>query len=235
MNNKAVITGIKNLDHSLRGGLYPGQRYVIAGRPGMGKSTFMMQLLINACLETNGCGVVFSLEMSGEVYRRRLLEISPLSKELLENERLIIDDTIAITLEEIERKCRKIKSERELKLVVIDYFYLLGREPGIEFDDFCKMALPRLGRLAKELEVPILMDIQLMKSCEYRADHHPILADIRWPSFLRHTEYIFMLHRESYYEPEYEGDNRLEIVVSELPYTDFFTRTIDAGRAFSKD
>jgi replicative DNA helicase len=227
MENKAIITGMINLDHTLRGGLYPGQRYVIAGRPGMGKSAFMMQVLVGACHEPEACSAVFSLEMSAEVYKRRLLEISPLSKELLDKGQIIVDDTICIPLEEIERKCRKTKAERNLKLIAIDYFYLIGRESDIEFDDFCKMALPRLGRLAKELEVPILIELQLMKTCEYREDHHPVLEDIRWPSFFRHTEYIFMLHRDSYYDPEFKGDDKLELVVSELPYTDSFTRIID--------
>ena len=232
INNNPIITGIRPLDHVLGGGLHRGELTVVAGRLGMGKSAFMMELMLNACREEGIKATAFSLEMSRDRYKKRLMELDDKASEMLDQKKITIDDTIAITIDEIERKCREKKTMNGISLVIIDYFYLIGREQ--EFDMACRGLLSRLKRLAKEIGVAIVLDIELMKTCEYRENPHPKLQDIRWESFLRHTDYILMLHRDSYYDSEIKDKDKLEIVISELPYTDFFTRTIDVCWPFPK-
>ena len=107
ININPIITGIRPLDHVLGGGLHRGELTVVAGRPGMGKSAFMMELMLNACREEGIKATAFSLEMSRDRYKKRLMELDDKASEMLDQKKITIDDTIEITIDEIERKCRE--------------------------------------------------------------------------------------------------------------------------------
>jgi replicative DNA helicase len=195
-----VPTGFADLDQ-LTNGLHPGQLIVIAGRPGLGKSTLGLDIARSASIKNSQAAVIFSLEMSKTEIAMRLLSAEarvPLhhmrSGSMTDDDwarlarrmgevaeaPLYIDDSPNLTMMEIRSKARRLKQRNELRLVVIDYLQLMSGNKKSESRQQEVSELSRsLKLLAKELEVPVIAMSQLNRGAEQRTDKKPQLSDLR--------------------------------------------------------
>jgi replicative DNA helicase len=195
-----VPTGFADLD-ALTNGLHPGQLIVIAGRPGLGKSTLGLDIARSASIKHGQASVIFSLEMSKTEITMRLLSAEarvPLhhmrSGSMTDDDwarlarrmgevaeaPLYIDDSPNLTMMEIRAKARRLKQRKELRLVVIDYLQLMTGNKKAESRQQEVSELSRsLKLLAKELEVPVIAMSQLNRGAEQRTDKKPMLSDLR--------------------------------------------------------
>jgi len=195
-----VPTGLIDLDRLL-GGLQKSDLLIIAGRPGMGKTGFMLSVMKNAAQRYKKHVAMFSLEMSAEQLVQRLIaqetgidtqrlrtgklteEEWPLfthAIEVLADTHIFLDDTPAITPMQIRTKCRRLHMEYELDLVIVDYLQLMS---GDQRNDNRVQEVSYISRnlkvLARELNVPVLAAAQLSRAVEQRADKKPVLSDLR--------------------------------------------------------
>ncbi|MCW2599287.1 MAG: replicative helicase [Frankiales bacterium] len=195
-----VPTGFVDLD-TLTNGLHPGQLIVIAGRPGLGKSTLGLDIARSASIKNGQASVIFSLEMSKTEITMRLLSAEarvPLhhmrSGSMTDDDwarlarrmgevaeaPLYIDDSPNLTMMEIRAKARRLKQRKELRLIVIDYLQLMTGNKKAESRQQEVSELSRsLKLLAKELEVPVIAMSQLNRGAEQRTDKKPMLSDLR--------------------------------------------------------
>ena len=195
-----VPTGFVDLDN-LTNGLHPGQLIVIAGRPGLGKSTLGLDIARSASIKNGQASVIFSLEMSKTEITMRLLSAEarvPLhhmrSGSMTDDDwarlarrmgevaeaPLYIDDSPNLTMMEIRAKARRLKQRNDLRLIVIDYMQLMTGNKKAESRQQEVSELSRsLKLLAKELEVPVIAMSQLNRGAEQRTDKKPMLADLR--------------------------------------------------------
>ncbi|MEN8962457.1 replicative DNA helicase [Actinomycetales bacterium UMB0918] len=229
-NNKGeaqgVPTGFHDLDRLL-GGLHEGQMIIVAARPAMGKSTLALDFCRSASIHHGVASVIFSLEMSrGEIAMRMLsaearVPMSKMRRGEMERQDwvkiaevigktdeapLFIDDSPNMSMTEIRAKCRRLKQQHNLGLIVVDYLQLMTSGRAVEsrqqeVSDFSRS----LKLLAKELGVPVIAVAQLNRGPEQRTDHKPMMADLRESGSLEQdADVIMLLHR-----PEaYEEDNR---------------------------
>jgi replicative DNA helicase len=219
-----VTTGFPSIDE-MTSGWQPGDVVVIAARPSIGKTTLVLNMATAAALAGQGVGV-FSMEM-----RRRQLELRMLSSlsgiplTRLQGGRLFgdaehelqsqalgtmhalplyIDDTRARTVPDVRAACRRIKSEHDLRLVVIDYFQLMGSSldrRGATRNEELADSSRRLTVLAGELEVPILLLSQLNRRADDRPDPKPKLSDLRECGALEQdADIVSFLHRKNHRE-----------------------------------
>jgi replicative DNA helicase len=223
-----VPTGFRELD-DVTNGLHPGQLILIAARPGLGKSTLALDFARSAALRSHVPTVFFSLEMSATEISQRLMSAEtsvPLSairksKDLqsegwkrintlqpkLDDIPLYIDDSPNLTLSEIRAKCRRLKSQYGIKLVIIDYLQLMTSGKKVEnrqqeVSEFSRS----LKLLAKELEVPIVALSQLNRGPESSPDKKPQLSHLRESGSLEQdADIVLLLHRERFAE---QGENR---------------------------
>jgi replicative DNA helicase len=223
-----IPTGFRELD-DVTNGLHPGQLILIAARPGLGKSTLALDFARSAALRSNVPTVFFSLEMSATEISQRLLSAEtsvPLSairksKDLqsegwkrintlqpkLDDSPLYIDDSPNLTLSEIRAKCRRLKSQYGIKLVIIDYLQLMTSGKKVEnrqqeVSEFSRS----LKLLAKELGVPIVALSQLNRGPENSPDKKPQLSHLRESGSLEQdADIVLLLHRERFAE---QGENR---------------------------
>ncbi len=223
-NEKGVPTGLRDLD-DLTMGLHPGQMIIVAARPAMGKSTLALNFLRAASVKNNITSVVFSLEMSREEIAMRLLsaesqvhfshmrkgamdqnEWKRIGQTLgrLEGAPLFIDDSPNMAMNEIRAKCRRLKQQHNLGLVVIDYLQLMTSGKKVESRQQEVSEFSRsLKLLAKELEVPVVAVAQLNRGPESRNDKKPMIADLRESGSLEQdADVILLLHRADYYEED---------------------------------
>ncbi|WIK64156.1 replicative DNA helicase [Gleimia hominis] len=240
-----VPTGIHDLD-SLTTGLQPGQMVIVAARPAMGKSTLALNFLRSAAIHNDMASVVFSLEMSRAEIGMRLVaaesqvrfgkmrrgdmnadewrKITQTIAEISEKP-LFIDDSPNMAMNEIRSKCRRLKQQNNLKLVVIDYLQLMtsGRlveSRQQEVSEFSRS----LKLLAKELEVPVVAVAQLNRGPEQRTDKKPMLADLRESGSLEQdADVVMLLHRPDYYSED-ERPGEADIIVAK--HRNGETRTI---------
>ena len=219
-----VPTGFADLDR-LTNGLHPGQLVIVAARPGLGKSTFGLDVARSASIRNGLTSCVFSLEMSKIEITMRLLSAEarvPLhhlrSGQLSEDDwtklarrigevseaPLFIDDSPNMTMMEIRAKARRLKQRHGLRLVVIDYLQLMTGNKRVESRQQEVAELSRgLKLLAKELEVPVIAASQLNRGPEQRTDKRPQLSDLRESgSIEQDADMVLLLHREDYYEKE---------------------------------
>ncbi|GAA3393963.1 replicative DNA helicase [Cryptosporangium minutisporangium] len=219
-----VPTGFADLDR-LTNGLHPGQLIIVAARPGLGKSTFGLDVARSASIRHGLTSAVFSLEMSKIEITMRLLSAEarvPLhhlrSGQLSEDDwtklarrigevseaPLFIDDSPNMTMMEIRAKARRLKQRHDLRLVVIDYLQLMTGNKRVESRQQEVAELSRgLKLLAKELEVPVIAASQLNRGPEQRTDKRPQLSDLRESgSIEQDADMVLLLHREDYYEKE---------------------------------
>lgn len=221
-----VATGFPLMDKKLSG-LQPTQLIVIAGRPGMGKTSFALNIAEHVAVKENRPVAIFSLEMSREQLGTRLLcagagvdsqkaRTGQLSEKdffafadamlPLEQAPIYIDDTAIISPTEIMTKVRRLKNQiKDLGLVVIDYLQLMstgGKQSENRQNEIATMSR-MLKIAAKELEVPIIVLSQLSRSSEKRENKKPMLSDLRDSGAIEQdADVVLFLHREDYYAQE---------------------------------
>lgn len=231
-----VPTGFIDLDRLLSG-LQPSDLLIIAGRPGQGKSGFLLSVAKNAALTHKKHVAIFSLEMSNEQVVQRLIaqetgidsqrlrtgklaeEEWPLfthSIEVFSDTKLFLDDTPAITPLQLRTKCRRLHMEYGLDLVIIDYLQLMG---GDTRTDNRVQEVSYISRnlkvLARELNVPVLAAAQLSRAVEQRSDKRPVLSDLRESGSLEQdADIVMFIYRPDQYEKDTVKQNVAEIIVS---------------------
>jgi len=233
-----LSTGFTELD-MMTTGFHPSDLVVLAARPGMGKTSFMLTLVHHVAFTEEKPVAIFSLEMSKEQLVMRLLSSMaevPLQKlrsgfvteeerekllaaalELSKSE-IYIDDTPSLTTTELRVKARKLKKERGVEFVAIDYLQML-RSPvrkSSRQEEVAEISR-NLKALAKELSIPVLALAQLSRQVEHRSDKRPQLADLRESGQIEQdADLIIFLHRPEYYKknPSPEEKGIAEIIVA---------------------
>ncbi|WP_062070451.1 replicative DNA helicase [Demequina sediminicola] len=219
-----VPTGFRDLDE-LTGGLQAGQMIVLAARPAVGKSTLGLDIARSASIHHNKASVIFSLEMSREEITKRMLsaeasvKLSKLTKgpmgpndwerlahtaAQLAKAPLFVDDSPNMSLMEIRAKCRRLKQQHDLQLVVVDYLQLMSSGRKVESRQQEVSEFSRaLKLLAKEIEVPVIAISQLNRGAEQRTEKKPMLSDMRESGAIEQdADIVILLHREDVYDKE---------------------------------
>jgi replicative DNA helicase len=231
-----VPTGFKDLDMLLKG-LQPSDLLIIAGRPGQGKTGFLLSAARNAALIHKKRVAIFSLEMSNEQVVQRLIaqetgidsqrlrtgkldqnELSLFNQavEVLSDTRIFLDDTPAITPLQLRTKCRRLYLEYGLDLVLVDYLQLMGGDVRTENRVQEVSYISRnMKVLARELNVPVLAAAQLSRAVEQRKEKQPILSDLRESGSLEQdADVVMFIYRPDQYEPDTDRKNIAEIIVA---------------------
>ena len=231
-----VPTGFAELDYKTAG-LHGSELILVAARPAMGKTAFALNLATNAALRGNAPVAIFSLEMSKDQLVNRILcseamvdsnkvrtgkldeddwvklagAIGPLSEA-----EMYIDDTPGISVMEIRTKCRKLKMEKNIGLVVIDYLQLVqGNKRTASREQEISEISRSLKILAKELNVPVIALSQLSRAVEQRPDHKPMLSDLRESGAIEQdADIVMFLYRDDYYNPDSEKKNVAEVIIA---------------------
>ncbi|EGD47750.1 replicative DNA helicase [Ruminiclostridium papyrosolvens DSM 2782] len=240
-NNSGNITGIPtgfaDLDFKTSG-LHNSDLILIAARPAMGKTAFALNLAQNAAVHSNVPVAVFSLEMSREQLVNRMLcseamvdsnrmktgklednDWQKVAKALgpLSEAPIFIDDTPGVSITEIRAKCRRLKLEHNLGLVIIDYLQLMqgSRSKSENRQQEISEISRSLKILAKEINVPVITLSQLSRAPEARTDHRPILSDLRESGAIEQdADIVMFLYRDDYYNPETEKKNIAELILA---------------------
>jgi replicative DNA helicase len=217
-------TGFTDLDRLLNG-LHPGQLVIVAGRPGLGKSTAAMDFARCASIRHNMPSAIFSLEMSKvEIVTRILSAESRVPMHILRSGQLseddwtklgrrmgevadapiFVDDSPSMTLMDIRAKARRLKQQHKLRLIVVDYLQLMTSPKRTESRQQEVSELSRgLKLLAKEVECPVIAVSQLNRGPEQRTDKRPLLSDLRESgSIEQDADVVILLHRDDYYDKE---------------------------------
>ncbi|MGL5378942.1 replicative DNA helicase [Clostridium sp.] len=239
-NNKGSITGvgsgIRDLD-AKTSGFQKGDMVLIAARPSMGKTTFSLNIAENAALREGKSVVIFSLEMSKEQLAYKLLcseanvdmlklrtgnlddddwERIAMATGPLSKARIFIDDTAGLSVMDMRSKCRKIKMEHGIDMILIDYLQLMSGSAGSESRQQEVSEISRsIKALAKEMECPVIALSQLSRAPEQRADHRPMLSDLRESgSIEQDADVVMFLYRDEYYNKETEEKNIGECIIA---------------------
>lgn len=253
-----LSSGFKDLDR-LTAGLQPSDLILIAARPSMGKTAFVLNIAQHVAVKEKKAVAVFSLEMSKEQLVQRMLCCeAPIDAqrlrigELQDNdwknlvraaERLsaapiFIDDTPGITVAEMRAKARRLKAEHDLKLVVIDYLQLMsggGSNKGENRQQEISEISRSLKSLARELNVPVIALSQLSRSVESRQSKKPMLSDLRESGSLEQdADIVAFLYREDYYNPETELKNITEVIIAKHRNGPVDTVQLYFHKAFTK-
>ena len=231
-----ITTGFADLNKKING-LQRTDLILLAARPAMGKTAFSLNLVQNAALKGDASVAVFSLEMSKEQLVQRILsaqsnvELSKIktgtlgesdwpriidAMAVLSEANIFIDDTPGIKISEIRSKCRRLKIEKGLDLIMIDYLQLMEGEGKNENrqQEIAKISRS-LKILAKELDCPVVALSQLSRSPELRKDHRPILSDLRESgSIEQDADIVMFLYRDEYYHEDSEKKNIGEVIVA---------------------
>lgn len=234
---RGISTGFADLD-KLTGGLRPGQLVVVAGRPGMGKSIFAVDVARANAIRDDRPVAVFSLEMSEEEILTRILAAESRVKltkltdggadpgdwdhlhrasAKIGQAPLHIDDTPGVTLTEIRSRARRMKQRHKLSLLVVDYLQLMtpsGRRTESRQQEVADISRG-LKLLAKELEIPVIAVAQLNRGVEQRADKRPMLSDLRESGALEQdADIVIFVHREDYYDKESPRMGEADLIVA---------------------
>ena len=235
-NVTGIPTGFLDLDYQTAG-LQPSDLVLIAARPSMGKTAFVLNIAQYIAFHENLCAAIFSLEMSKEQLVNRLFSLESRVdaqklrtgnlqesewEKLIEgagiigNSKLIIDDTPGISISELRSKCRKYKLEHDLKIVIIDYLQLMsgsGRSESRQQE--ISETSRSLKALARELNVPVVALSQLSRAVEQRPDHRPMLSDLRESGAIEQdADVVMFIYRDDYYNKDTELKNISEIIVA---------------------
>ena len=233
-----IPTGFTDLDNLLTG-LHPGEMILIAARPSMGKTTLGMNIAANAAIRGGKKVAVFSLEMPVEQLMLRMMcseaqvnmqnlrhgvltddELERLGDTLLplSNAEIYMDATSGITVTEMRSRCRRLQIEHGLDLVMIDYIGLMSAgsgNPNRSRQEEVAASSRAIKGLAQELRVPIITLSQLSRAPQGRANHRPVLSDLRDSGAIEQdADVVMFIHREGYYDPEYEDKTATEIIVA---------------------
>lgn len=231
-----VPTGFPDLDEKTSG-FQPSDLILIAARPSMGKTAFALNIAQNAAIRHKVPVAIFSLEMSKEqLVQRMLCSESQVDSHKLRTGRLdeddwprlaqamgplsdapiFIDDTPGISSLEVRAKARRLKAEKGLGLIVIDYLQLMsGRRNSENRQQEISEISRSLKALARELSVPVVALSQLSRAPEMRADHRPILSDLRESgSQEQDSDLVAFLYRDDYYDSESDKKNIAEVIIA---------------------
>ncbi len=231
-----VPTGFIDLDRLLAG-LQPSDLLIVAGRPGQGKTGFLLSIARNAALLHKKHVAIFSLEMSNEQLVQRLiaqetgidsqrLRTGRLTEdewplfthaiEVFSDTHIFLDDTPAITPLQLRTKCRRLHMEYGLDLIILDYLQLMGGDIRAENRVQEVSYISRnLKILARELNVPVLAAAQLSRAVEQRADKRPVLSDLRESGSLEQdADIVMFIYRPDQYEKDTTRKNIAEIIVA---------------------
>ena len=235
-NVTGIATGFVDLDYRTSG-LQPSDLVLVAARPSMGKTAFVLNIAQYVAFHHNLATAIFSLEMSKEQLVNRLFALEArVDAQLLRSgnladsdwekliegagtigkSKLIIDDTPGISISELRSKCRKYKLEHDLKLVIIDYLQLMS---GSGRSDSRQQEISDISRslkgLARELNVPVIALSQLSRQVEQRPDHRPMLSDLRESGAIEQdADVVMFIYRDDYYNKDTVDKNIAEIIIA---------------------
>lgn len=236
-NVTGLATGFIDLDYKTAG-LQPSDLILVAARPSMGKTAFVLNIAQYMAFKSNQTVAIFSLEMSKEQLVNRLFSLESrvdsqhlrtgnLSdaewEKLIESagvigkSNLIIDDTPGISISELRSKCRKYKLEHNLQIIIIDYLQLMsgsGRGSDSRQQEISDISRS-LKALARELNVPVVALSQLSRAVEQRPDHRPILSDLRESGAIEQdADVVMFIYRDDYYNKDTERKGIAEILIA---------------------
>jgi replicative DNA helicase len=240
--NQGAITGVETgfIDFDKKtAGLQPAELILVGARPSMGKTAFLLNIAYHAAVNTGVPTAIFSLEMSKEQLGNRLLSAGAgvdaqrlrtgaltdedwdqisMSIGTLSNAPLFIDDTSGISVTEMRTKCRRLKIEQNLGLVVIDYLQLMS-PPATSRTESRQLEISEISRslkgLAKELSIPILVAAQLSRAVESRSDKRPMLSDLRESGAIEQdADVVAFLYRDEYYNKETLKKGHAEVIIA---------------------
>ena len=238
--SKGTVTGIPtgfiDLDYKTSG-LQPSDLILVAARPSMGKTAFVLNIAQHVAFKQNRTVAIFSLEMSKEQLVNRLFSLeSYVDAQLLRTgnlkdsdwekliegagtigrSNLIIDDTPGISISEMRSKCRKYKLEHNLGIIMIDYLQLMS---GSGKSDSRQQEISDISRslkaLAREIDVPVIALSQLSRAVEQRPDHRPMLSDLRESGAIEQdADVVMFIYRDDYYHKDTEKKDIAEIIIA---------------------
>lgn len=236
-NVTGVATGFLDLDYKTAG-MQPSDLILVAARPSMGKTAFVLNVAQYVAFRQNKTVAIFSLEMSKEQLVNRLfameskvdsqhLRTGDLSdaewEKLIESagvigkSNLIIDDTPGISISELRSKCRKYKLEHNLEMIIIDYLQLMsgnGKSTDSRQQEISDISRS-LKALARELHVPVIALSQLSRAVEQRPDHRPMLSDLRESGAIEQdADVVMFIYRDDYYNKDTEKKGIAEIIIA---------------------
>ncbi|NLL94046.1 MAG: replicative DNA helicase [Clostridiales bacterium] len=236
-NITGIPTGFIDLDYQTSG-LQPSDLVLIAARPSMGKTAFVLNVAEYMAFKKDYTVAIFSLEMSKEQLVNRMFSTESRvssqtlrsgnledeewerlieSAQIIGNSHLIIDDTPSISIQELRSKCRKYKMEHNLGIVIIDYLQLMsaGGNESVSRQQQISEISRSLKALARELSVPVVALSQLSRAVEQRDDHRPMLSDLRESGAIEQdADVVMFLYRDDYYNKETEKKNIAEVIIA---------------------
>jgi replicative DNA helicase len=239
--NKGVVTGVAtgfiDLDYKTAG-MQPSDLILIAARPSMGKTAFVLNIAQHMAIKNMKHVAIFSLEMSKEQLINRMFSLqSAVDAQKLRTGRLtmddwnrltdsaneigksnlIIDDTPSISIAQLRSKCRKFKLTQGLDCIIIDYLQLMSGSG--KFSDSKNQEVSEISRslkaIARELQVPVIALSQLSRAVEKRDDKRPMLSDLRESGAIEQdADVVMFIYREFYYTKDTEKENTAEIIIA---------------------
>ncbi len=232
-----IPTGFIDLDYKTAG-MQPSDLVLIAARPSMGKTAFVLNIAQNVAFKEKKTVAIFSLEMSKEQLVNRLFSLESRvdsqkirtgdlsdgdwerlieSAGVIGESNLIIDDTPGISISELRSKCRKYKLEHNLSMIIIDYLQLMsgsGRGSESRQQEISEISRS-LKAVARELQVPVLALSQLSRAVEQRPDHRPMLSDLRESGAIEQdADVVMFIYRDDYYDHDSEKKGIAEIIIA---------------------
>ena len=231
-----IPTGFKDIDEKTSG-LQRSDLIIVAARPAMGKTAFALNIAQQSAVKAGSSVMIFSLEMSKEQLGQRLLamqarvEIQKLKQgdldrkdwdritmalDELNNTKIVIDDTPGISIMEMRNKCRRLKAEQGLDLVVVDYLQLMSLQGKTDNRQQEISTISRnLKLLAREIECPVIVLSQLSRAPEQRQDHRPVLSDLRESgSIEQDADIVIFLYRDDYYNENTDKPGVCEVNIA---------------------
>ena len=231
-----IPTGFKDIDEKTSG-LQRSDLIIVAARPAMGKTAFALNIAQQSAVKAGSSVIIFSLEMSKEQLGQRLLAMQArvemqklkqgdldrkdwdritMALDELNNTKIVIDDTPGISIMEMRNKCRRLKAEQGLDLVVIDYLQLMSPQSKTDNRQQEISAISRnLKLLAREMDCPVIVLSQLSRAPEQRQDHRPILSDLRESgSIEQDADIVIFLYRDDYYNENTEKPGVCEVNIA---------------------
>lgn len=231
-----VETGFKDFDE-MTAGLQRSDLVIVAGRPSMGKTAFSINIAENAAIRGKKSVAIFSMEMPGEQLAMRMLgSLSRIDQQkirtgriseddwprltatltMMQDAKMFIDDTAALTPSEIRSRCRRIKREHELDLVIVDYLQLMQMPENSENRATELSGISRgLKALAKELNVPVIALSQLNRSLEQRDNKRPRMSDLRESGAIEQdADVIVFIYRDEVYNEDSPDKGKAEVIIA---------------------
>ncbi|PPA68499.1 replicative DNA helicase [Jeotgalibacillus proteolyticus] len=232
-----IATGFNELDR-MTAGFQRNDLIIVAARPSVGKTAFALNIAQNVATKTGENVAIFSLEMGAEQLVMRMLcaegninaqnlRTGALTDEdwrkltmamgSLSNAGIYIDDTPGVRVQDIRAKCRRLKQEHGLGMILIDYMQLIHGtgKPGENRQQEVSEISRSLKGLARELEVPVIALSQLSRGVEQRQDKRPMMSDLRESgSIEQDADIVAFLYRDDYYDKESENQNTIEIIIA---------------------